>query len=315
MSKKINKFLCFTGLTFISMHIANKILHYTATLKNLTEPTDDHFFDFRYGKIHYKKSGSGPPLIFIHDLDPISSTFEWSKIIKSYEDKYTVYTLDLLGCGHSEKPNLVYTNYLYVQLLSDFIKEVVKESPTVIATGLSSSFCIMCANMHKDQIKQLILVNPTPLLDLTASPNAISKSKKYIMTVPIIGTFIYNMLVHESRINSTFETKYYFKPSLVSTKLEDIYFESAHIGKGSGRYLQASLYGNYLNINITNALKELSNIYIIGSRNMEQNISNINQYTMHNSDIETAYLSNCAKLPQLESPKKFTEILNMFLDI
>lgn len=314
MSKKINRFLCFTGLSLISIHIANKILHYTATLKNLTEPTDDHFFDSRYGKIHYKKSGTGPALILVHDLDPISSTFEWSKIIKSYENRYTVYSLDLLGCGHSDKPNLTYTNYLYVQLLSDFIKEIVQDSASIVASGISSSFCIMCANMHKEQIKQLILVNPTSIEDLTVSPNNISKSKKYIIELPIIGTFIYNILVHESRINSIFETKYYFKSSLISSKLEDIYFESAHIGKGAGRYLQASLLGNYLNINIINALKELPNIYIIGSRNIENNISTMNQYTLYNSSIETAFISNCAKLPQLENPKKFTEILNMFLD-
>ena len=58
-----------------------------------------------------------------------------------------VYTIDLLGCGRSEKLNMTYTNYLYVQLISDFIKSEIGHRVNVIATGEAASIPVMaCAN-------------------------------------------------------------------------------------------------------------------------------------------------------------------------
>jgi len=313
MGKKLNRFIVLTGISFTAIHFINKILNYTATLKNLTEPGNDFFYEFRYGKIHYKKTGSGDPILFIHDLDSTSSTFEWSHIIKNYEKTNTVYCIDLLGCGHSAKPKMIYTNYLYVQLLSDFIRDVIKEKPYIVSSGLSTSFSIMYANMYKDSIQKLILVNPVDLKLLANMPTLKTKFQKAILDLPIIGTFIYNILVHESRINSVFEKKYYYKSSLISSKFEDIYFESAHIGNGDGRYLLSSIISNYLNTNIVHALDQLPALYIIESRNLKDNLSTINQYISYNNKIETAYLSNSSYLPQLENPNKFVDVLNMFL--
>ena len=53
---------------------------------------------------------------------------------------HTVYTIDLLGFGRSEKPNLTYTNYLYVQLVTDFIQNIIGEKTDIIASNESISF-------------------------------------------------------------------------------------------------------------------------------------------------------------------------------
>ena len=57
----------------------------------------------------------------IHDLKPESSSYEWKRVVKALAKKHTVYTIDLLGCGYSDKPNITYTAYMYTQLLNDFI--------------------------------------------------------------------------------------------------------------------------------------------------------------------------------------------------
>ena len=57
------------------------------------------------GNIYYTKCGSGKPLLLIHDLHFASSGYEWESIREQLSRSYTVYTLDLLGCGRSEKPN------------------------------------------------------------------------------------------------------------------------------------------------------------------------------------------------------------------
>ena len=52
----------------------------------------------------------GTPVLLIHDLSPLSSSYEWCRYAKKLEKQHTVYTIDLLGCGRSEKPYLTYTN-------------------------------------------------------------------------------------------------------------------------------------------------------------------------------------------------------------
>ena len=53
------------------------------------------------------------------------SNYEYHNLIDVLSKKYEVYSLDLLGYGLSDKPNMTYTNYLYVELLTDFIKNII----------------------------------------------------------------------------------------------------------------------------------------------------------------------------------------------
>ncbi len=72
-----------------------------------------------------KKKGSGSPVLLIHDLNHYSSSMEWDKVIGTLSKEHTVYMIDLLGCGKSDKPAITYTCYLYVQLLTDFIRDII----------------------------------------------------------------------------------------------------------------------------------------------------------------------------------------------
>ena len=68
--------------------------------------------------------------------------------------------LDLLGYGLSDKPNMTYTNYLYVQLILDFIKNVIGEKTDIVASGDSSSIAIMACHNDPESIRNVILLNP-----------------------------------------------------------------------------------------------------------------------------------------------------------
>lgn len=314
MNKKIKHFLFLSAASLASLHVINKVIHYTASSKNLTSSYSGNYYKWRYGNIFYTKQGHGEPILLIHDLNPSSSSYEWTRIIKKLEKNYTVYTIDLLGCGHSDKPEIIYSNYLFVQLLADFTKQVIKKKPYIVATGTSGSFTIMCAKMHENLFQKVIIINPEDLKSLTAYPNNKSELLKKLYDFPIIGTFMYNIWVHRKHIDETFRNKYYNNKALISSKFEDIYYESAHIGNGKGRFLLSSILGHYTNINIAHALKDMNNLYLIGSRDFKNSVQVINQYLLYNDKIETAYLSNAAYLSQLEVPEKLSELILMFLD-
>lgn len=314
MSHKLKKIAALTTAAAAGMYCMNRVIDYTAGLKNLLTTDDGEIYPWKNGKIFYTVSGKGSPLLLIHDLDPASSSTEWNKVLYRLEKKHTVYTMDLLGCGRSDKPGITYTNYLYVQLINDFITNIIKEPADVVVTGLSASFTVMAQAMNPDNYKKIILVNPTSISALKATPEQQNRIVKFIFEIPILGTFLYNILMHESKIHTMFENKYFYKKSLISTKLEDIYFEAAHKDKSAGKYLLASIESNFLNVDISNTIKNAEHLYILSSHERKDVITITDNFLHLNKNIEASYITNSRFLPQLEVPEKFFEVTQMFLD-
>ena len=140
--------LSLTSATFSSIYAINKLIQYLA-LKNKKRDTGYLNYDWRLGNIKYIKVGSGTPLLLVHNVDSFSSSIEWEKVIANLSQKHTVYAIDLLACGISDKPNITYTNYLYVQLIIDFIKNIIGKRTDVIASSGSCSIISMTSNIDK----------------------------------------------------------------------------------------------------------------------------------------------------------------------
>lgn len=315
MKKNIKHFFLLTALAAGTIHLANRFVDITAQMKNILKSQNGEYYDWKNGKIFYTKRGSGSPILLIHELNPISSSYEWCRIIKKLEKDHTVYTLDLLGCGRSDKPYLTYTNYLYVQLITDFIQNVIGEKPDVITTNNAVSFAVLAQNINKNLIHRIIAINPPALGEFERTPDKFSTVKKTLLELPIIGTFIYNVRTHETNIAKELHGTYFYKPQLVSSKMLDAYYEAAHIHSSRGKYLMASIDGHYTDNAITHALKKLeSPLYIIESRSLPNSVSIADSYAKKNSLIETAYISNAGLVPQLEVPDKLLSIIHMFLN-
>lgn len=315
MKKHVRNFLLLTTLTTISIYGINKAISISSTLKNLLKTDKGKFFNWRYGNIFYTKQGKGAPLLLIHDLNPAASSYEWDRIAKHLAKHHTVYTIDLLGCGRSDKPNMTYSNYLFVQLITDFIKNVIGSKPDVITTGDSSSFTLMACNMDPEYFNKIVVINPASLADLCKTPNKKKNALKFIIDLPILGTLIYNIAFTERNISRTFNEDYYYKNHLVPTKIPDAYYEAAHLSNSHGKYLLSSMKANYTNINIIHALKNINNsIYLIGSREKSDSEEIINSYISYNPSIEASYVADSKYLPQLEVPDKLLDVLNLYLD-
>ena len=91
------------------------------------------------------------------------------------------------------KPNLTYTNYLYVQLLSDFIKSEIGHRTDIVATGAAASLAVMACGNSPELFDRLILVNPESLLSCSMVPGKNAKLYKFILDLPIVGTLIYHI--------------------------------------------------------------------------------------------------------------------------
>lgn len=292
--------------------VINKCIKISATSKNILNNPEAQCFKWRLGNIHYTKTGSGKPLLLVHDLNPASSGYEWSSMIGRLSETYTVYTIDLLGCGRSEKPNLTYTNYLYVQLLSDFIKSEIGHRTDVIATGASAALVTMACGNSPELFDRLMFVNPDSLLSCSQVSGQHAKFYKFLLDLPIVGTLVYHIATCRKSLTEEFKTNYFYNPYSVKASILDAYYEGAHLGV-SPKSVYASVRCHYTKCNIINSLKKIDNsIYLIGGGALEFMEERFAEYKDYNPALEYAMIPNTKYLPQLEKPGEFLKAVQTY---
>lgn len=296
-----------------AMHIANEYIMKFANSKDLLKKDDGNFYSFKYGDVFYKVTGEGKPVLLIHDLNECSSSAEWLYLEKKLSKNYKVYTIDLLGCGRSDKPKLVYNTFLYVQLITDFIKNVIGEPADIIATGKSVSPVIMSAKLCEEWMDRILLINPADLDELNEIPDTISKIKKAVISCPVIGTFIYHMLHRKDSIFNLFINSFYSDPTTNFDEMIDYYYESAHKNRSGSKYLFASLEGNCLNMNINHGVKVLDkDIIILSGDDYFESDYVPEAYAELNKNIECISIMETSYLPQLEDPSKVMDVIEEY---
>lgn len=314
MKKGTKLFLFTLGTTLSGIYLYNRFIEETAAKRNLLKDSKGSYYSWKHGNIYYTKSGSGSPLLFIHDINASGSSEEWIKIKNRFAKDHTIYSLDLIGCGRSDKPAMEYTNYLYVQLITNFITDVIQKETTVVASNLAASSVLLANHMNENLFKKIILINPASIKELEVIPDRRSKFKKRLVELPLIGTFIYNRMNSFLKIDEKFRRKYYKRPQLISFSMEDIYYEAAHLGGSNGKYLYSSIIGNYLNNNISHALKSLHTpTLIIGSKEMKRYALVLDDYHKLNKNIEITKLTNGNLYPHMEIPEKVYSVIKNYI--
>lgn len=303
-----------TGISIASVHFINRLLYTTSTSKNILCNEDDCFYEWRFGKIRYTKRGNGAPVLLVHNLTVGSSGYEFYKIVNHLSKHYEVYTIDLLGYGLSDKSNMTYTAYLYIQLLTDFVKTVIGKKTDIIVSGDSSSIAIVACHNNPEAFNRLVLINPQSLYQLNLIPSKRTKSLKFLIDLPILGTFFYNIITSKQSFCNLFRKYFYSDSGKIKNKDIAAYVEASHHNDHQSRYSFSSYIGRYMNFNILHALKEINHsIFVIAGYEKKENKSIVENYFSYNSSIETAYIAKTKQYPHMEDPAAFLNQLAVFL--
>lgn len=311
--KKLATCAAIAGSASLFIYIMNKVTYFIATVDNLLGKSDGENYKWRFGNIFYTKKGNGSPVLLIHDLTSFSSGYEWHRMENELAKDHTVYTIDLLGCGRSDKPDITYTNFLYVQLITDFIKNVIHKKTDVIATGESSSFVVMACKNDDSVINRIMMINPLGLTTLAQVPTKHTKSLKFLISLPLIGTLLYNILTSRKNVEFHFFSEFFYSPSNAEDEYQKTYYETAHLDNGHCKYLFASLKGRYTKANIIPALKDINNsMYILSGAGNSDNLLIAEQYKELVPSIESVDLEKVKTLPQMEAPELVLEQIKVF---
>lgn len=317
MRKHKYKILTLTTLFTIAtavIHFFNKVIAASASLKEILNINNKNFYKWRFGNIYYTKRGKGSPVLLIHDSFPGSSGYEWNRVEKGLEEDHTVYNIDLLGFGRSEKPGITYTNFVFVQMINDFIRNVIRDKTDVISCGFSSSFVTMACRQEKDLYNKIIFINPPSIKMINRAPSKKDKLLKTLLEVPVFGTLVYHMVISQENTRNQFIENFYFNPFHLDQDIIDSYYEASHKGGYYAKNIYNSYIGKYLNINIEPSLKQIDNsIYIIEGTEESCAQDILDCYKTLNPSIEFTTIENTKHFPHIEKPEQFLENIRVFL--
>lgn len=301
-----------TSATVSSIALINKLI-FLAADNNVSTDNDHLFYEWRFGNVAYTKKGTGKPLLLVHDILPGNSDAEWKYIVSGLSKNHTVYTLDLPGFGFSEKPAMTYTNYLYVQLITDFVKSVIGRRTDIIASGSSSGIAIMSCCNDRSLFNHIMLVNPDSLKKAGQVPDKKTKVLKYLIECPVIGTLLFNIMMSKSFLKKEFAPDYFVNMDTFCKEYLDYYHQAGHRGGYDAKYIFASIKGNYTNFSISHRLASIDNsIYIVGGTREPGIGDTVYEYSSLNPAIESSFIEGCKHFPQIEKPVKFLRLCDAF---
>ena len=201
--------------------LANRAL----TLHDLppTLPGAMHDWTWRGWRVRYTVLGDGAPFVLVHGVHAAASSFEMRTIFEPLSQRHTVYAVDLLGFGKSERPAAPYSGALYAELLSAFLGDVVGQPATLVASSMSASFAVAAARMRPSLVARLILLAPTR----ATKPGLARRALGRVLSAPFVGTAAFNLVVSRASVRR-YLRRAYADPALVDDPLIGQQWATAH---------------------------------------------------------------------------------------
>src|SRR5215207_660328 len=185
-------------------HMANRDV---GPLENLIGGTEG-WFQWRGHRVAYTVRGQGTPVLLVHGVHTAASSYEWRSNVDVLARTHTVYTIDLLGFGRSDRPTIRYTPALFLGLLSDFARQIVAAPCTIIASSLAAAYAIVLGARDPGRFPALVLVAPVGVVRLNQNPRASGEFTRIAVDTPVVGTAVFNGLVSRRSIRAYLEASY-----------------------------------------------------------------------------------------------------------
>jgi len=121
-------------------------------------------------RLAYLDVGEGPPVILIHGFG--GSLWQWEYQQAALSRSHRLITLDLIGSGFSDKPDIDYTPDALVSSFSHFMEALQIPRASLVGNSMGAGLAIAMALAHPDRVDRLVLISglPNRVHDKLASP-------------------------------------------------------------------------------------------------------------------------------------------------
>lgn len=273
---------------------------------------EEGWWKWRGRRLFYTRRGSGPPLLLIHSIHAAAWSYEWRRNVDALAEEYTVYTVDLLGFGRSDRPPLRYTGRLYYNLLDDFARQEVRAPCVLCASSLSGAYAAILGARDPGRYPALVLIEPAGLTRLNAPTDGYGEIARIAIDAPLVGTTLFNALVSRPSLRY-YLRRVYADAARVTDEMVDAYFATAH--QPGARYAPAAFISGQLNVDVRNAMRRLRQplLLVWGEQAVEIPVEDAFRFRSVKPDLELAIIPAAAGLPHDERPEQFNEAVLGFL--
>jgi pimeloyl-ACP methyl ester carboxylesterase len=137
-------------------------------------------------ELHWSEAGSGKPLIVLHGL--ADSHHSWRAVTLALSKRYRVYSLDLPGCGLSERPDTSYDLDYQARLTAAWLARLGLEQFDLVGHSYGGGVALWLLLYRAPAVRRLALVAPgglgvevSPLLRLAAFFGHLERAGELLM--------------------------------------------------------------------------------------------------------------------------------------
>ncbi len=111
-------------------------------------------------RLAYLDEGQGPPVILLHGFG--GSMWQWEYQASALAGPFRVLTLDLLGSGLSDKPDIAYRPEQVLHYVHGFMEAVGVDRATLVGNSMGAGVALGMALTHPERVDRLILIGGLP---------------------------------------------------------------------------------------------------------------------------------------------------------
>jgi pimeloyl-ACP methyl ester carboxylesterase len=144
-----------------------------------------HTVELSGHRIYYRTAGSGAPIVLIHGLG--SSSLDWGAILPDLAKTHRVYALDLLGFGHSDRPEQAdYSIAAQSALVRQFADAMHIQRADVIGVSMGGWIAMHYAAAQPQRVRRLVLFDSagfrfeTAMAETTFTPATLAELKPFL---------------------------------------------------------------------------------------------------------------------------------------
>jgi len=268
---------------------------------------------WRGHRVAYTRRGRGEPVLLLHGIYAGASSNEWRHTVDSLAERYTVFTVDLIGFGRSDRPRLRYTPAFYQAFLGDVMNRLGRGPLAVVATSLSAALVVTVAARDPRHVAALALIEPTGLGQLSGPATTGQSASQLLLEAPIVGTSAYNALTSPASVRRYLETVY-ADDRLVTDELVESYVRNAR--QLGGKYAVAAFVGGQLNVDLRQSLRRVRQPMLLlwGEQARENPVQHAHGFRVLKPEADWALIKGAGDLPHDEQPRATNEALHRFLE-
>jgi len=255
-----------------------------------------------------------PPLILLHGFG--ASIGHWRHNLAVLGEYHTVYALDLLGFGASEKAAANYSIKLWVEQVHDFWQTFIGQPGVLIGNSNGSLVSLVTAAIYPHMVQGIIMMSlPDPSLEQAAVPTFLQPLvlgiKKVVASSIILQPLFY--FVRRPSILRRWASLAYANPAAITDDLIDILVVPPQ-DRGSARAFTA-LFKATISMDFSPSVRKIlpgltiPMLLIWGTKDLFVPPALAGQFVLYNQKLELIYLEDVGHCPHDESPEQVNQII------